>query len=184
MESDGARFFERRHLFWMARAPHRRAGGHFPECIRRNGVGRSLFGYVHLDNEFGRFHTDMSENAAAKPGLAINLQENKQNIAITVVNGTSVSIDAKSVSDLIQLLCKLRCQMEPGSASAQAARPIQMLMDGASQLVIDRVPGDASSIILGVFHPGPGWVGLSLDKKKASGVRDLIEYMAGLVHTH
>lgn len=126
----------------------------------------------------------MNTNALTHRGLSINLHESKKNVTVTIVNGTSITIDAKSVSDLIQLLSKLRCQMEPRSTSAQDSRPIQMLTDSSSQLMVDRVAGDAGSIAIGVFHPGPGWVGLSLDNKKASGVRDLIEYMAGLVHTH
>lgn len=126
----------------------------------------------------------MSESVTPNPGLAINLQENKQNVTISIVNGTSVTIDAKSVSQLIQLLSNLRCQMEPRATAAQATRPLQMLTDGACELLVDRVAQNPDHIVIGIFHPGPGWVGLSLDKQKASGIRDLIEYMAKLVKTH
>lgn len=126
----------------------------------------------------------MTETTEPKPSLTINLHENKQIVTVSIVNGSSLMLDGKSVSELIQLLSRLRCQMEPQATGSQAPRPLQMLSDSTSQLVVDRAAQDPDSIVIGIFHPGPGWVGLSLDQKKASGIRDLIEYIAKLVPTH
>ncbi len=126
----------------------------------------------------------MTETTEPKPSLSINLHENKQIVTVSIVNGSSLMLDGKSVSELIQLLSRLRCQMEPQATGSQAPRPLQMLSDSTSQLVVDRAAQDPDSIVIGIFHPGPGWVGLSLDQKKASGIRDLIEYIAKLVPTH
>ncbi len=126
----------------------------------------------------------MTETTEPKPSLSINLHDNKQIVTVSIVNGSSLMLDGKSVSELIQLLSRLRCQMEPQATGSQAPRPLQMLSDSTSQLVVDRAAQDPDSIVIGIFHPGPGWVGLSLDQKKASGIRDLIEYIAKLVPTH
>lgn len=126
----------------------------------------------------------MNEMIAPKTDLVINLHEDKQNITISVRNGAGIVIDAKSVSELIHLLSKIRCQMAPPATAADAARPLQLLTDGASRLMVDRAAHDKGTIVVGVFHPGPGWIGVSLDKKGAAGFRDQIEFSAGLVSTH
>lgn len=131
-----------------------------------------------------RIRTSMSETVPSKADLVINLHEDKQNITVSIRNGTGISLDAKSVNELINLLSKIRCQMAPPATAADAAKPLQLLIDSASRLMVDRAAHDPNSIIIGIFHPGPGWIGVSLDKLAAAGLRDQLEFVARLVAIH
>ncbi|WP_460255368.1 hypothetical protein [Acidiphilium sp. MT5] len=126
----------------------------------------------------------MNEAIPPKTDLVINLHEDKQNITILIRNENKITLDAKSLNELINLLSKIRCQMVPPARAADAAKPVQLLTDSTSRLMVDRAAHDANSIVIGVFHPGPGWIGVSLDKVAAAGFRDQIEFAARLVSTH
>ena len=126
----------------------------------------------------------MNEAVPPKTDLVINLHEDKQNVTMLIRNENRITLDAKSLNEFINLLSKIRCQMVPAAIAADAVKPVQLLTDSTSRLMVDRVAHDANSIVIGIFHPGPGWIGVSLDKVAAADFRDQIEFAARLVSTH
>lgn len=120
----------------------------------------------------------------AKPSIKIEINNEKSTINITIVDSGTVSLDAKSVSELIKLLAQVRDGMVPIDKQEIPEPGLKLLTSTSARWYIEAVKDSPGSIAIAVFHPGPGWTGMILDQGKAAHLRDIIEYSAKLTSTH
>jgi hypothetical protein len=124
---------------------------------------------------------ELTNKSEAK--LRVNLDRSIQKVSISFEQGDQISLNAQSLSELIQVLCKVRDQMEY-QETFETGKKINYLISPQSRYNVDAVGDHPGSIRLMVYHPGPGFMAVILDRNKATELRDFIEYAAQLVRTH
>ncbi len=118
-----------------------------------------------------------------EPKLRLNLDRGIQKVSISIDNGDQISVNAKALTELIQLLSKIRAEMEHKEQFRYGDR-INFMTSPQSVYHVDKVAEMPGAIRLLVSHPGPGFIGVVLDKTKVAELRAFIETADRPVRIH
>ncbi len=116
--------------------------------------------------------------------LTITVNNEKTTLTISINGANAISLDAISLSEFIQLLSKIRVDLKPQEIADIPNQNKKVLTSPLSRFYIEPLTDQPGSIVIAMFHPGPGWIGLVLDHDKAGHLRDMVEYTAKLTPTH
>ena len=119
-----------------------------------------------------------------KTPLVIAVNETNTNLTITANGKELFVLDSISTGELIRVLSSMKASLLPRVQPETPGPDKPILISPTSRLYIEPVKEHPGNIIVAMFHPGPGWIGINLDRAAASHFRDLIEYSAKLISTH